>query len=39
MSNNKKVLVSYKYNKKDSRKILVDTSHHEHTIRKIQRDE
>ena len=39
MSSDKKILVSYKYNKKSPRKIHVGSSHHEHTIRKIQRDE
>ena len=38
MSSEKKVLVSYKHNKRDSRKISVGSSHHEHKIRKIEDD-
>lgn len=36
--NDKKILVSYKYNKKSSRKICADSSHHEHKIRKVEDD-
>ena len=38
MSNEKKVLVSYKYNRRSPRKIYVGSSHHEHKIRKIEDD-
>ena len=34
--NDKKILVSYKYSKKNSRKIRADSSHHEHKIRNVE---
>ena len=38
MSGDKKILVSYKYNKRTSRKIRADSSHHEHKVRKLEYD-
>lgn len=38
MNNDKKILVSYKYNKRGSRKIYADSSHHEHKVRKVEDD-
>ncbi len=38
MNGDKKILVSYKYNKRSSRKIYADSSHHEHKVRKIEDD-
>ena len=37
-SNDKQISVFYKYNRKNSRKIFTDSSHHEHKIRKIEDD-
>lgn len=39
MNNNKKVLVEYKRSSKKSRTVSFGNTHHEHTIRRIQRDE